>query len=103
MLEAFRPLLVTWPESGWMLWSPAERDPPLWWGKESLSALAQTSDAEGQREEEAARVSKCPVPAAGAGERALEQDQEPGWLAGRRRQAASPAESRDLALAQMGR
>ena len=50
-----------------------------------------------------AGVSRSPVPAAGAGERALEQDQEPGWLAGRRRQSASPAECRDLALAQLGR
>lgn len=35
--------------------------------------------------------------------RVLEQDQEPGWLAGRQRQSASPAECRDLALAQLGR
>lgn len=33
----------------------------------------------------------------------LEQDQEPGWLAGRQRQSASPAECRDLALDQLGR
>lgn len=49
-----------------------------------------------------AGVSRSPVPAAGAGERALEQDQEPGWLAGRQRQSASPAECRDLAPAQLG-
>lgn len=49
------------------------------------------------------RGNQIPVPAAGAGERVLEQDQEPGWLAGRRRQSASPAECRDLALAQLGR
>lgn len=50
-----------------------------------------------------AGVSRSPVLAAGAGERALEQDQEPGWLAGRQRQSASPAECRDLAQAQLGR
>lgn len=50
-----------------------------------------------------AGVSRSPVPAVGAGERVLEQDQELGWLAGRRRQSASPAECRDLALAQLGR
>lgn len=50
-----------------------------------------------------AGVSRSSAPAAGAGERVLEKDQEPGWLAGRQRQSASPAECRDLALAQLGR
>ena len=77
----------------------------------SPSSLPWPAMVQGQEEEEEearwrgrpCQGKQLPVPAASAGERALERDQEPGWLAGRRRQSASPAECRDLARAQLGR
>lgn len=56
---------------------------------QSRSCLAQPVMLQGQEEKtkwckHPCRGNQIPVPAVGAGEWVLEQDQEPGWLAGRR-------------------